>query len=194
LAAVVLAVAGVVGLSGIASAQDQAQQPAQPQQQDNNNQGNRRGGGGFGDPAQWRQRQMDNIKEQLGAKDDEWAVMQPRVEKIITLNTEAQAGRFRGMFGRGGPGGNNNNGGGNNTRGRGGFGGTSDSPVAKAQDSLRTALEDKSVSADTIASKLKALRDARAQAKEELTKAQADLKEILSQRQEAQLVMMGLLE
>ena len=188
LAAIVLAVAGVVGTATIVSAQDQGQQPQQPQQQQQqDNGGGRRGGfggpGGF-DPAQMRQRMMDRLKEQLDVKDDEWAVMQPRLEKVMTLSFESRMGGMRGMFGRGG----RNRGGDNNNNPQ------ANNPVAKAQEDLRTTLDDKNASADTIAAKLKALRDARAQAKEELTKAQSDLKEILSQRQEAQLVMMGYLE
>jgi hypothetical protein len=191
LAAAVLAVAGMVGTASIVHAQDQGQQ-RQGQQQDNgnnnnggnNNGGGRRGGGNF-DPAQMRQRMMDRIKEQLEVKDDEWAVMQPRLDKVMTLSFESRMGGMRGMFGRGGPGGDRGNRGGSQQN---------NSAVSKAQDDLRTALEDKGTSADTIAAKLKALRDARTQAKDELTKAQSDLKEILSQRQEAQLVMMGYLE
>jgi hypothetical protein len=45
-----------------------------------------------------------------------------------------------------------------------------------------------------IKEKLTALRDARAKARQELATAQAELKELLSVKQEAQFVMMGILD
>src|SRR5271170_5761883 len=43
------------------------------------------GGGGRGnfDPAQFRQRRLDNIKTQLGSTDDEFAALQPKIEKVM---------------------------------------------------------------------------------------------------------------
>ena len=49
-------------------------------------------------------------------------------------------------------------------------------------------------SADDLKAKMTALREARAQARQQLTQAQAELKELLTAKQEAALVMMGLLE
>src|SRR5262245_39765095 len=53
-----------------------------------NNQGGDRGGdrgnrgqGNF-DPAQFRQRFEERVKEQLGASDDEWKVIQPKLTKV----------------------------------------------------------------------------------------------------------------
>ncbi|MGE5608946.1 MAG: hypothetical protein ACM359_06815, partial [Bacillota bacterium] len=52
--------------------------------------GGRQGRGGRGqqgagnfDPAQFRQRMMDRMKERLGASDDEWKVLQPKFEKVM---------------------------------------------------------------------------------------------------------------
>jgi Spy/CpxP family protein refolding chaperone len=59
---------------------------------------------------------------------------------------------------------------------------------------LQTTLDNKDAKPEEIKAKLTALRDARNKAKEDLTKAQADLKELLTQRQEAVLVNMGLLD
>ena len=68
----------VLGMAALVSAQ----------QDNNNNNGDRggrngrsRGGGGW-DPAQMRQQYMDDLKTQLGAKDDEWQVLQPKLEKV----------------------------------------------------------------------------------------------------------------
>src|SRR5258706_10398314 len=66
---------------------------AQAQPQDNNNQ-NRRGN--F-DPAQMRERYMNSIKEQLKADDDEWKVLSPKIEKLMTAQRDTRgAGGFRG--------------------------------------------------------------------------------------------------
>src|SRR2546423_8606561 len=88
---------------------------ARAQAQDNTNQ-NRRGN--F-DPAQMRERFMNSIKEQLKADDDEWKVLSPKIEKLMTVQRDTRGG---GGFGRrpGGGGG----GGGANTQ--------PPTPVAKA--------------------------------------------------------------
>ena len=150
------------------------------------NRRNRGGGGGGGggnfDPAQMRQRMMDGFKEQMGAKDEEWKVIEPKLSKVIELNFASRMGRG-GFFGRGG-----NNGGGDRQRTGG------DSPVGKASQDLRETLDNKDASADDIAKKLTALRDAREKSHAELVAAQKDLKEVLTQRQEAVLVMSGQLD
>ena len=66
--------------------------------------------------------------------------------------------------------------------------------VAKASADLRTTLENKDAPADDIKTKLAALRDAREKARAELQAAQKELKEVLTQRQEAVLVTNGMLE
>ena len=67
------------------------------------------------------------------------------------------------------------------------------SAVEKAQDTLETTLENESASADTIKEQLTALRTARVKAQQELAAAQQDLRQILTVRQEAVLVLNGLL-
>jgi hypothetical protein len=62
----------------------------------------------------------------------------------------------------------------------------------KAKD-LKDALDANAPAAD-VKAKMAALREARAAAKQDLTKAQAELKELLTQKQEATLLMMGMLE
>jgi len=151
----------------------------------NNNGGNNRGN--F-DPAQFRQRFEDNVKEQLGASDDEWKVIQPKLTKVFDARRNSM-GSMRSMFGgfrnrdRGGDN-NNNNSADNANR----------SPVELAQRELSQVLENKDASPDQIAAKLKTLREARDKAKAELTTAQKDLKEILTPRQEAVLVNMSMLD
>jgi Spy/CpxP family protein refolding chaperone len=150
----------------------------------------RQGRGGF-DPARFREEMMNNVKEQLGAKDDEWQVLQPKIEKVMNAQRDVMMSRFSGFsFGRRS---------GGSDRDRGGDRGGSDasrssSPVQQASRDLRTALEAKDTPADQIAAKLTALREARAKAKSELEAAQKDLQSVLTPRQEAVLVSMGTLD
>jgi hypothetical protein len=143
------------------------------------------GRGNF-DPAQFRERRMNQIKEQLGASDDEWKVISPKVEKVMTAQRETFGGG--GGFGRGGFGGGG--------RGPGGGGGDQAPTTAlgKAAQDLRTTLEDKNAAPETIAKKLSAMREAREKARKDVADAQKDLKEILTQRQEAVLVINGMLD
>lgn len=141
------------------------------------------GGGGRPDAAQMQQRMMDRMKETLGSSDEEWKVLQPLVEKVMTLSRELTTGG-RGV--------------GANRRGGQPDAATEaaapQSDVAKATQDLRTTLDNKDAAADVIKAKLTALREAREKAKQELTKAQDSLREILTVRQEAVLVMNGTLE
>lgn len=152
-------------------------------------QGGPGGGRGNFDPAEFQQRMMDRFKEQLGAGDDEWKVMGPMITAVMEKQRETRAGAnpFARFGGRGGgrPGGDDQGG-----RGRGRFGGDQDPAV----EALQTALESDSTSAADIQAKLKAVRDSRAKKEAELAKAQSQLKQICTARQEAQLVLMGLLQ
>ncbi len=177
------------------------------QQGGGNQGGGRRGGqggvpgGGF-DPAQARQRMAERMKEMLGADDQAWKVMEPRLMKVMELNRQANAGN-RGMFGmfgrggRGGPGGPGGPGGDQggpqaDRRGRGPQG--EQTALEKAMAQLRTTLENQSASPEEIKTQLTTVRQAREKAKQDLAVAQQDLKKILTVRQEATLVEMGMLE
>jgi len=138
---------------------------------------------------QFRQQMSDRMKQTFGATDEEWKIIQPRIEKVQTLSRQSRGGGFGG--GRGGPGG-----------GRGGPGGPgggqpSDQPqsaVDKASADLQKVLDNKDAPVEEIKAALGALRAARAAAKKELEAAQKELREVLSLRQEGQGVRMGLLE
>ncbi len=156
------------------------------------------GQGGF-DPAQMRQRMMERMKEQLGADDQAWKVMEPRLTKVMELNRQANAGGrgmmfgFGGRGGRGGPGGPGGDQGPQaDRRGRGPQG--EQTALDKAMAQLRTTLENQSATPEEIKTQLTAVRQAREKAKQELAVAQQDLKKILTVRQEAMLVEMGMLE
>lgn len=139
------------------------------------------GGGNF-DPAQMRQRMMDRYREQLDVKDDtEWKIISERIEKVSEARREVPTGRMGfGGGGRGGPGG---------PRGGNPFGGA---PVPE-QEALQKALES-NASADEIKSKLAAYREVVKQKEEKLAKSQAELRAVLSAKQEAQAVLAGLLK
>ena len=137
------------------------------------------GPGGRMDPAQFRERMLNRIKEALGATDEEWKALQPKVEKVQQEQMQSMAGRFGGRRRPGGEDANANR---------------PANPVADAARDLQPLLENKDATAEQIKVKLQALRDARTKAKEELTKAQNELREILTQRQEAVLVSMGMLD
>jgi len=152
-----------------------------------------RAAGGFGgmrDAGQMRQMMNERIKEALGATDEEWQVISPRLEKVTTLQRESAAGGgmralFRGRGDRGGPGGRPQR---------------ADAPerersaVEQAMSDLQQVVDDESAAADQIRQKLTALREAREKAKQQLVKAQQELREVLTLRQEAQLVLFGMLD
>jgi flagellar motility protein MotE (MotC chaperone) len=99
-------------------------------------------------------------------------------------------GRRRGPGGQGGPGGQDDQGRRRSPRGMN----REQTDVEKLQQELQTTLEDTSATPDTIKQQLTKLRAAKEKAKQELAKAQQDLRQVLTLRQEAVLVLMGLLD
>jgi hypothetical protein len=124
---------------------------------------------------------MDRYKEQLGfTNETEWSAVQPMVQKVADARMEVNRGGFGGRRGGGGPGGG----------GGGGFGGN------QTPDPDREALQ-QAIDNNAPAAQLKTLLDkyrASVKAKQaKLESAQADLKKVLSQKQEAAAVLAGLL-
>ena len=141
------------------------------------------GGRGF-DPQQWRQRMNDRMKEALGASDEEWNIIAPRLEEAQTLSREIRRGGIWAMFaGR---------------RGRPVAQPQAEqkeqTPLQKATTELQEALDDASTPVAQLKNKLTAYRKAREKARQKLAKAQEKLREVLSLRQEATLVLMGTLD
>lgn len=137
------------------------------------------------DPAAMNQRLLDRMKEMLQIGDEDWKVIQPVIEKVQTLSREVDSGAARmGFVQRGGRGGPN----------RPADATTELSGVAKALQEVQKVLENEAATPEEIRAKLKALREAREKAKQDLAKARESLRELLSLRQEAQLVLMGLLD
>ena len=161
-------------------------------QNDNGGNGGGNGGGGFGggrgnfDPAQFQQRIMDNIKEQLGfTNDTDWAAVQPLVQKVMDARRDVGAGGMGRLFGRGNRGGGDQGGG--NRRGM--FGGTP-SPEAEA---LQKAIDDNAPAAQ-IKDLLAKYKDSQKAKQAKLAAAQSDLRSVLTVKQEAQATLLGLVE
>jgi len=156
------------------------------------------------DPAEFQQRRMDALKEQMEVKDDsEWNAIKPLVQKVMDSQRSVFADRMRGAMrgfgggrggGAGGGGGGGaaaDQGGGDNGGGRrrGGFGGGEPSPEAQA---LEKAVESKASASETKAALSKYL-EARKAKEADLAKAQDDLRKVLTVRQEAIATVNGLL-
>ena len=150
--------------------------------------GGRQGRGNW-DPEQMRQRMMERFREQLAVKDDsEWGLIEARIKKINDARSGMGRGFGGGPGGPGGPGGQGAQGAQGGRQGRGGFG--QPNPDAEA---LQTAL-DSGASADDIKSKLTTYRASAKQKEAQLEKAQDELRQLLSVKQEARAVLMGLLK
>ena len=126
---------------------------------------------------------LDSIKGKLGVTDEECEALKPKVEKVRTLSAQARRGRGMGMaFAR-------------RRRRQPAEGEQAPelSPIDKAAQELQKVADNKDSKPEEIKEKLTALRKAREDAAQQLEKAQKELRELLSARQEAQLVLLGML-
>ena len=157
------------------------------------------GPGGNFDPAQFRQRTMEQVRKNLSVtNDEEWGAIQPLIQKVMDARRENFMGGGMGMgfggpppgAGPGGPPPDGGQGGGpGGPGGRGGFG----PPQSAEQQALQ-----KVISGDAAVPQIKdALAKFRAARKEKqarLEAAQAELRGVLTLKQEAQAVLMGMLQ
>jgi len=185
----VLVICGVAAAlclgAGTLLAQDTGSTNGGGQSRRGNGGGGNGGGGGNFDPAAFQQRMMDTIRERLAfTNDTDWAAVQPLIQKEFDARRDVGFGG-RGFGGMGRRGGNNNN---NAQGGRGGFGGQS-SPEA---DALQKTLDDNAPTAQVKAA-LDKYRASRTAKEAKLAQAQEDLRKVLTSRQEAQAVLLGLL-
>ena len=195
-----LSLALLMGISsGVAIAQDAAQ-PAQGNRGERGDRGDRGMRGGPGgmqfDPAQFQERMLNTIKENLGATDEEWTAIKPKVEEIQKLRMKVASsmmGRFggpRGMRGPDGPGDANDQ-----TRrpGRGIMGMLSNEPTPEL-DALRSASDSDSTSNEELKNKIKAYREAVKRDEEKLKSTREELRQLVTVRQEAKLIVSGILD
>ena len=177
----------LVSLTGFALLLGLAPNPASAQNQ---------GGRGNFDPEQFRQRMMERYREQMDVKsDDEWKVLETRIEKVMDARRQAGGPGGPGGFGFGGRG--PRRGGGDNADAAGGGTGGNQRPRFGGEPSpeveaLQKAIEAKAPN-DEIKAKLAKVREARKAKEAKLAEAQEELRKVLSVRQEASAVMAGLL-
>jgi hypothetical protein len=169
--------------------------------------------GGF-DPQQMRQRVLQNLRERLEVTDDsEWKLISERITKVMDARRAANPGPGGfGMFGGfggpppgggggfGGPGGpppagedNQGTPGGAGPAGPppGGFAGFNREPNPELE-ALQKAVESKASSAE-LKARMAELKASRARKQAELETARESLRQLLSARQEAIAMAMGLL-
>ncbi|HEY4256708.1 MAG TPA: hypothetical protein VGM66_05800 [Candidatus Udaeobacter sp.] len=125
-------------------------------------------------PADYQARMMNRLRERLEITDDaEWQLISERIAKVTELRRSAFAGAMRV---RGGAGGNGPNAGQANPE----------------QDALVSAVTDKLPDAE-IKARLERLRAARKISEAKLDQAREDLRAVLTIRQEAIMVLAGIL-
>ena len=136
------------------------------------------------DPAQRQQFFLDRIKERLEIKDDaEWKAIQPMVQKVMDLQRQVASDRMRGMFGR-----RSSDQGGDQGGRRGGFG--PQQPPSPEAEALQRAIDSKASNSELKAA-IARYAEWRKAKLAELEKAQADLRKVLTVRQEAIAVSSG---
>ena len=143
----------------------------------NRDRGNRERGGERGqwDRSQIMERIMERYRENLGISVAEWKVVQPKVQAVMDNRISGASGMMSFFGGRG-------------SRGRG------DSSTEKTPTSeLRDLLEQENPAKGEIKAKLAAYRAERKAREAKLKKAQEDLRQLLTLKQEAQAVLSGLL-
>ena len=117
---------------------------------------------------------MARIRAALGASEAEWKVLEPKIQLVSTRSREAQIGR--GIYRR-----------------PGAAPETPETPLAKAADDLQRTLDKPNATPDEIKAKLAAVRAAREKAEAALGAARDSLRSSVNIRQEAQLVLLGIL-
>jgi len=163
--------------------------------------GDRRGGGMRMDPAQRQQMMLEGVKSQLNPTDEEWTVIQPLLGDVMKLQMDQMRSRYgrMGRMGRRGPGqgpagaagGPENAPGAAGPGGPGAMGGPQGSPEATA---LETAIETEGTANKDVKAKLDAYRASQKKNEQELKAAREKLRKVLTVKQEARLVLMGVLD
>jgi hypothetical protein len=133
-------------------------------------QGDRAQRGQF-DPARMMEGMLSRYKETLGSTDEEWKVIEPLLKKVLEARMETRMGGF----GR-----------------RPGAEATSGANTEA--DALRSTLDSQKATPDEIKAKLAAFRAAQKKKEDALAKSREDLRKVLTVKQEANLVLSGVLD
>jgi hypothetical protein len=139
-------------------------------------------------PEQMQKMISERLKQSLGATDDEWTIIGPKVLKVFTLtSSQARGLQVRSLMGR-----SNNQGNAASATAAG----NRSSAVAgdKTLEELQKLLENKDATSAQIKNKVSEVRKAKEKNSQELAMAQKELRELLTLRQEAILISVGLLE
>jgi hypothetical protein len=133
------------------------------------------------------QKSLLRVKEVLQAGDEEWAVLESRIAAVMRLQRDVSAGKDQRGPRPPRPEKPSDNPAAN----------PSERPTTDVQTqarALNAALFDPSLPASEIKARVAAVRDARTRVRQDLARAQDELRELLTYRQEATLIIMGLLE
>jgi chromosome segregation ATPase len=118
--------------------------------------------------VQEHRRAIEDFKDRLGVSDKEWVVLKPRIEKVYNLMhrlPQMEAGNQR-------------------TR----------TEVEQRSAELRELLRKQEATTDQIKATLTALRAAKENVARQVAAAKQDLRQLMTLRQEAELVLSGLLD
>lgn len=176
-------------LPGMAQTPDSGQQAGQG-----------RGQRGTFDPAQMQQMMSERFKETLELNDDEWKVIGPKVTKVLEMSFQQRGNPMRMLGGRSGMQGPPGQPGQPGQQGQRQFSqrlnnlafpsGTGD----ESMQELQKLLENKNASTAEIKTLVTKVRKEREKMEQEKMTAQKELRELLTVRQEAILISMGLLD
>lgn len=144
------------------------------------------------DPEQMQKMMSDRFKEQLEIGDEEWTVIGPKVMKVVTSSSQSSGNPMRMMMGRPGmQGGPDMQGRPPRNRMPGNFG---QSAADESMQDLQKLLEDKNADTKKIKQQVTKVRKAKEKSQRESASAKRELRELLTIRQEAILISMGLLD
>ena len=156
------------------------------------------------DPSQMQKMIENRLKEQLDISDEEWTVIGPKVIKVVTLSFQSRGNPIGAMrmilpFGNrpGRPGDQGISDRQNRSQSRNmmpDFLGAGESEVDTAMEELQTILENKNADPNQIKQAVTKVRRAKEKGEREAAAAKKELRELLSVRQEAFLISMGLLD
>jgi hypothetical protein len=166
-----------------AAAAEPAPAPATPPAQVPPGANEVRGAGGVGFNGPNQKMQVEVLKLMLDAGDDEWKNLAPKIERVLAAkqNTNTGAGMNWTTSNKAGP----------------QFKPSTSKPdtgPGKALQAVRDAVADETTSKEELAKRMSAVRDARKKARADYEAAQHELIDTATPRQQAILMMLGVIE